>query len=91
MENEERLHESSNHFCFRRDESGYLKSRCIVDRIDVMLQSERELYGYEHFLPQQDVQQYYSLQNPALIVDPEWRANIVKWVRISWTSMCCLV
>lgn len=79
MENE--LHESSNHFCFSRDEIGHLTKSCIVDRLAVMSRNDREMYSYDQFLPSRDRQS--SLKpNPMLIVDSDWRASIVKWVRL---------
>jgi len=75
MENEQ-SDESSNHFCFSREEIGHLTKRCILDRLAVMTRNEREMYNYCRFLPSHD-RQHSSLQKP--IVDPDWRASIVKW------------
>ena len=82
MEREQQsAHESSNHFCFSREECGHLKQRCVMDRLAVMVRNEQEMYDYDRFLPTQDRQHHASLHpNPVLIVDSEWRASIVKWV-----------
>mmetsp|Transcript_19550 Transcript_19550/g.33598 ORF Transcript_19550/g.33598 Transcript_19550/m.33598 type:complete len:275 (+) Transcript_19550:96-920(+) len=71
----EQPHESSNHFCFGRDEIGHLTERCVMDRLEVMTRNEQELYSYRSFFTRRN--RYRSSQE--LIVDPDWRASIVKW------------
>ena len=78
-EQQQQLHsESSNHFCFRPDECGYLKEHCIRDRLEIMVRKEREMYNYDRFLPGHE-QSNTPRPNPMLIVDTSWRADIVKW------------
>ncbi|KAL7553173.1 hypothetical protein ACHAWF_016418, partial [Thalassiosira exigua] len=87
---DETAHASSNHFCFNRDECGHLTKMCIVDRLAVMTENDRELYDYNRFLPACDKRQYSSPRsnpNPTLIVDPDWRASIIKWVRFRQQSV----
>ena len=84
MENEQ---ESSNTFGFSRDEIGHATKGCIKDRIAVMVQNERELYCYDRFLPPLAAGQQSPLPpNPMLMVDPDWRSSIVKWVSLFWWS-----
>lgn len=63
MENEHST-ESSNHFCFSRDEIGHLNHKSVTERLVAMTRNERELYR----VPSHD-----------LIVDPDWRAHLAKW------------
>ena len=97
-EQQQQLHsESSNHFCFRPDECGYLKEHCIRDRLEIMVRKEREMYNYDRFLPGHE-QSNSPRPNPMLIVDTSWRADIVKWTYnvvsrelffVSLTTMIC--
>ena len=50
-----------------------------------MNRNDQGMYNYERFLPGHDRQQMQS--NPMLIVDPDWRASIVKWVSFVHTTM----
>ena len=49
----------------------------IFDRLAVMARKEEELYDYHHFVPMPSLEPNYT------VVDPDQRAYIVKWVRIS--------
>ena len=89
MENEQSHDESSNHFCFSSDEIGNLTRECIINRLAVMNRNDQGMYNYERFLPGHDRQQMQS--NPMLIVDPDWRASLVKWVSFVHTMhMICI-
>ncbi len=50
----------------------------IFDQLAVMARKEEELYDYHHFVPMPSLE-----PNHTLVVDPDRRAYIVKWVRIS--------
>ena len=48
-----------------------------MDRLAAMATNEHDIYNYPRFLPSH-LRQHSSLQR---IVDPDWRASIVKWAR----------
>lgn len=60
-----------NHFCFERDEIGYLTHECIVERLKVMIWKENAIYNYDRFVT--------TNVDPMRRVNPEWRARIAKW------------
>jgi len=82
MENEQ-PHESSNYFRFSKDEIGHLTKGCTIERLAVMNRNAHEHYAYDNFLPMHNGQQSPLVKpNPMSIVDPNWRASVVKCVRV---------